>query len=237
MARRWLNGAGLATVLLALLLQGCARPARTADAELPLESSDDGSRCEHEGKDLESLETRSSAARVPNVRRVFRLSSNKATNQLSSKREGQPVLVCREVDTNLDGRKDVFREFDNRGQPTRESADSNYDGRLDTWLSFSGGQLRKLELDRDGDGNADETRFYNQGVLSKIQRDTDRDSKPDRWEAYDQGRLTRIGMDLDADGVVDRWLQGEATGESSRESGGATGLTSSAGGSTGASAQ
>jgi hypothetical protein len=144
------------------------------------------------------------------VRRVFRLSGNK--------REPRRVLSCREVDTNLDGRKDVFREFDGAGQPTRESADTNYDGRLDTWSSFASGQLRKLELDRDGDGEADESRFYTptgskQVELAKIERDTNHDGKPDRWESFDKGRLSRSGLDLDFDGVVDRWLQGEVTSD------------------------
>jgi hypothetical protein len=186
-----------------LLAMGCARSAPVPAVPHQITDAEDGSRCEHQGKDLESLETRSIAASSPNVRRVFRVSAS------ANKRNLQRTLVCREVDTNLDGRKDVFREFDPHGQPTRESADANYDGRLDTWLSFRSGQARKLELDLDGDGQVDETRFYNLGTLSKIQRDTNRDAKPDRWEAYDKGRLSRIGMDLDFDGVVDRWLQGE----------------------------
>jgi hypothetical protein len=188
-----------------LVSMGCARSAPAPEVPQDTAPTEDGSRCEHKGKDLESLETRSNAAPSPNVRRVFRVSAS------ANKRDVQRTLVCREVDTNLDGRKDVFREFDTHGQATRESADANYDGRLDTWLSFSGGQARKLELDLDGDGQVDETRFYNMGTLSKIQRDTNRDAKPDRWEAYDKGRLSRIGMDLDFDGVVDRWLQGEKT--------------------------
>lgn len=191
-------------------LFGCTRAARVPESEPETALADDGSRCEHTGRDLESLETRVGAAKTPNVRRVFRVSSNK--------RDAQRVLVCREVDTNLDGRKDVFREFDSRGQVTRESADANYDGRLDTWSSFVGGQLRKLELDLDGDGQINETRFYNTGMnsqsqLAKIQRDTNRDAKPDRWEAYEKGRLSRIGLDRDFDGVVDRWLQGEVSSE------------------------
>lgn len=200
-----LLGGVLASVL------GCARGAPTPEtAEPEAFEGDDGSRCEHRRSDQETLETRSTAATSANVRRVFRLSGNK--------REPRRVLSCREVDTNLDGRKDVFREFDSAGQSTRESADTNYDGRLDTWSSFSGGHLRKLELDRDGDGDVDETRFYtptgpSQVGLAKIERDTNHDGKPDRWEAFDKGRLSRSGLDLDFDGVVDRWLQGEVSSD------------------------
>jgi hypothetical protein len=216
--RRWGAPRVMATPTMFALLAGgvwcsvgCARSARTAEtAEPETFEGDDGSRCEHRRSDLETSETRSTAATAANVRRVFRLSGDK--------REPRRVLVCREVDTNLDGRKDVFREFDSAGQPTRESVDANYDGRLDSWSSFSGGHLRKLELDRDGDGDVDETRFYtptgpSQVGLAKIERDTNHDGKPDRWEAFDKGRLSRSGLDLDFDGVVDRWLQGEVSSD------------------------
>ena len=47
------------------------------------------------------------------------------------------VLMCREIDTNLDGMKDVVRTFNEKGEPLHEEADTNYDGRIDDWINFA----------------------------------------------------------------------------------------------------
>jgi hypothetical protein len=115
------------------------------------------------------------------------------------------VIMCREIDTNLDGIKDIVRTYNEKGESLHEEADTNYDGRVDTWITFGGGRIVKEELDTDFDGNPDVWKYYTGGQLSRIQRDTNRDSKPDRWEFYNDGKLERMGVDLDGDGHVDRW--------------------------------
>ena len=42
------------------------------------------------------------------------------------------VLICREIDTNFDGIKDVFRTYNEKGEAVKEEADSNYNGKIDT---------------------------------------------------------------------------------------------------------
>jgi hypothetical protein len=123
--------------------------------------------------------------------------------------ERRKILLCREVDTNLDGVKDVVRTYTDKGEALNELADSDYDGQIDTWVTFSRGRIAKWQSDRNRDGRPDEARFYSGGKLARAQRDTNNDGKPDTWEIYDEGRLQRMGVDIDHDGHVDRWDRDE----------------------------
>lgn len=164
--------------------------------------SDDRSRCDFEGRtDREVSESAGPTALTPNVRRVFGI--------VGEGEERRRVLLCREVDTNLDGAKDIVRTFNDRGEPLTELADSNYDGKIDTWITFARGRVSKMQTDSFGRGQPDETRFYVAGKLSRAQRDTNHDGKPDVWEIYDEGKLQRVGVDIDFDGHVDRWDRDE----------------------------
>lgn len=165
-------------------------------------STDDKARCEFEGRaDREVSEATAAGAFQPNIRRVYQI--------VGEGRDRRKVLVCREVDTNLDGVKDVMRVFNDKGESLREEADTNYDGRVDSWITFSNGRIAKHELDLNADGKPDRWKYYLQGKLSRIQRDTNADGKPDVWEIYVRGRLERVGVDIDHDGRVDRWDRDE----------------------------
>jgi len=162
-------------------------------------SIDDQGKCEYRGRqDREASETAGPGSVLPNVRRVFGL--------IGTGPDKQRVLVCREVDTNLDGTKDVFRFYTEKGEALREEADANYDGRIDTWLTFAKGRLAEAKVDLDHDGNPDEWKFYSAGKLTRVKRDSNKDGKPDIWEIYaSDGRLERMGVDIDGDERVDRW--------------------------------
>lgn len=165
-------------------------------------SSDDRARCDWEGRaDREVSEATASGAFQPNIRRVYQTVGEGA--------DRRKILICREVDTNLDGVKDVMRTFNDKGEAMREEADTNYDGKVDSWISFANGRIVKHELDRNGDGKPDQWKFYMNGKLSRIQRDTNFDGKPDVWEIYVRGQLDRVGVDVDFDGRVDRWDRDE----------------------------
>ncbi len=162
----------------------------------------DQSRCEHEGRaDREAHETAGPGAVQPNIRRVYAVASEGE--------EQRRVLICREVDTNFDGIKDVVRIYEDTGEPAMEAADTDFDGRMDLWMTFQDGRPGKAEEDTNGDGRPDEVRFYLSGRLRRAQRDTNFDGKADVWEIYDDGRLQRVGEDLDHDGLVDRWSRDE----------------------------
>lgn len=159
---------------------------------------DDQGKCDYKGRDdREVSETAGPGAILPNVRRVYQI--------VGTGEDRRKVLACREVDTNLDGVKDVVRTFNEKGEAITEQADANYDGKIDTWITFAGGRISKVVLDEDFDGQPEIWKFYVGGQLSRVQRDTNKDGKPDVWEFYTKGRLERMGVDLDFDGAVDRW--------------------------------
>ena len=159
---------------------------------------DDRSMCDYRGKkDREHSETAGPGAIQPNVRRVWQV--------VGTGDDRHKVLVCREIDTNFDGVKDVVRRYNDKGESLHEEADANYDGRIDTWITFTKGHLAEMKVDANHDGNPDEWKFYSGGKLARVKRDTNRDGKPDIWEIYREGRLERMGVDVDGDERVDRW--------------------------------
>lgn len=167
-------------------------------------ASDDQSRCDYKGRaDREATQSSGPGSIAQNIRRVYAL--------VGEGEERRRVLICREVDTNLDGIKDVVRTYNERGEALRETADSDFDGKVDTWVTFSRGKIAKVAVDHTKSGKPDEIRVYMNGKLSRVQRDANADGKVDTWEIYDDGKLQRAGVDLDRDGRVDRWDRDEIT--------------------------
>lgn len=163
---------------------------------------DDKSRCTYVGRDdREVQESSAPGSKTQNVRRVFGF--------VGEGERRMRILLCREVDTNYDGIKDLVRTYDDKGEKLGEQADSDYDGRIDTWITFVGSRPGKVEIDHDADGVPDEVRSYVAGRLVRVQKDTNADGRPDQFEVYVDGRLDRIGVDVDFDGQVDRWDRDE----------------------------
>ncbi|MEO8905153.1 MAG: hypothetical protein ABI488_21965 [Polyangiaceae bacterium] len=198
---------GSAAFALSLCMYACG--GNTPDSKAPVMSgdvagvaADDRSRCDYKGRpDREVVESLGPGAKTANIRRVYGI--------VGEGEDRHRVLLCREVDTNLDGVKDVVRTYTDKGDALNEVADTNFDGKMDTWITFTKGRVSKLRIDHNGDGQDDETRFYVGGQLSRAQIDTNYDGKPDVWEIYDDGKLERRGVDLDFDGHVDRWDRDE----------------------------
>ncbi len=159
---------------------------------------DDRSMCNWKGKpDLEVSESSGPGALKPNVRRVYQTFGEGETRHKS--------IVCREMDTNLDGIKDIVRTFNAKGEPVHEEADTNYDGKIDVWVKFVNGRMAEEDLDTNFTGRINVWKYYADGQLSRVKRDTNGDGKPDIWEIYTNGKLDRMGVDTDTDGHVDRW--------------------------------
>ncbi len=165
--------------------------------------ADDRTMCDWRNKpELEVSETAGPGAIKPNVRRVYKMVGEGDTRH--------KVLMCREIDTNLDGIKDVVRNFNAKGEATKEDADTDYDGRLDIWTTFVNGRIAEEDEDTNRDGVPDVWKFYVDGKLSRIRRDRNFDGKPDVWEIYNNGQLERMGIDDNYDGHVDRWDRDES---------------------------
>ncbi len=207
MSRRAIAAAAAAAVLVSLAY-GCGggstpppKTEKTAPGGSKDPSSwpkDDRTMCDWRNKpELEVNETAGPGALKPNVRRVYKTFGEGDTRHKS--------LVCREIDTNLDGIKDVVRTFNAKGEAMHEEADSDYDGKIDVWLSFVDGRLAEEDTDTNKDGKPDIWKFYQDGQMTRIKRDRNFDGKPDVWEIYTKGRLERMGVDDSFDGHVDRW--------------------------------
>ena len=164
--------------------------------------ADDKSMCDWKGKpEIEVSETAGPGALKPNVRRVFKTFGEGDTMR--------KTLICREIDTNLDGIKDVVRTFNVKGEALHEEADRDFDGRIDLWINFVDGRMAEEDVDTNHDGKPDEWKFYVNGELQRIRRDRNFDGKPDAWEMYSKGRLDRMGFDENYDSHVDRWDRDE----------------------------
>jgi hypothetical protein len=164
--------------------------------------ADDRSMCDWRNKpELEVSETIGPGAIKPNVRRVYRIVGEGDARH--------KTLACREIDTNLDGIKDVVRTFNQRGEALHEEADRDYDGKIDVWINFVDGRIAQEDIDTNRDGKPDVWKFYVNGQLQRVRRDRNGDGKPDVWEFYSKGRLERIGVDETYDGHVDRWDRDE----------------------------
>jgi hypothetical protein len=148
---------------------------------------------------LEVSETVGPGSIRPNIRRVYKV--------VGEREDRHQVLLCREIDTNLDGIKDLVRTFNDKGEPLHEEADTNYDGKIDDWINFAEGRIAEEDVDTTmSAGRANVWKFYIEGQLSRIRRNTHCPSgKPDVWEIYFRGRLERVGNDTSCDGHIDRW--------------------------------
>ena len=166
--------------------------------------ADDRSMCEgfvhwRNNPDLEVSETVGPGSFKPNIRRIYKA--------VGLGEDRHTVLLCREIDTNLDGLKDVVRTFNDKGEPLHEEADTNYDGKVDDWINFADGRIAEEDVDTtESAGRPNVWKFYVNGELSRIRRNTHcQNGKPDTWEIYYKNQLERIGSDSTCDGHVDRW--------------------------------
>jgi hypothetical protein len=166
--------------------------------------ADDRSLCEgavhwRNAPQLEVSQTVGPGSIRPNIRRVYKV--------IGVGEDRHQVLICREIDTNLDGLKDVVRTFNDKGEPVHEEADTNYDGVIDDWINFADGRLAEEDVDTTlSAGRPNVWKFYVGGALNRIRRNTHCPSgKPDVWEIYVKDRLERVGNDATCDGHVDRW--------------------------------
>jgi hypothetical protein len=166
--------------------------------------ADDRSMCEgfvhwRNSPDLEVSETVGPGSLKPNIRRIYKA--------IGLGEDRHTVLLCREIDTNLDGLKDVVRTFNDKGEPLHEEADTNYDGKVDDWINFADGRIAEEDIDTtQSAGRPNVWKFYVDGELSRVRRNTHcQNGKPDTWEIYYKNQLERIGSDSTCDGHVDRW--------------------------------
>jgi len=116
-------------------------------------------------------------------------------------------LVRKEWDFNFDGKVDIRRYFNFRGETVKDELDLDFDGRFDVTTFYQKGAKVRQEYDFNFDSKPDYWKFFDDGVISRTERDRDFDGRVDRWEYYSEGKIDRVGLDEDGDGQIDKWLQ------------------------------
>ncbi|MBV9950299.1 MAG: hypothetical protein JOZ69_25895 [Myxococcales bacterium] len=198
-----------ASVVVMAALEACgggssSTSAAAAPTDVRKWPADDRSLCQvtvhwKNNPQLEVNETVGPGSPRPNIRRVLKTVGDRDNRH--------SVLLCREIDTNLDGIKDLARVFNEKGEPLHEEADTNFDGKLDHWINFADGRIEEEDVDTTlSTGRPNVWKFYVNGELSRIRRNTHcPNGKADTWEIYYRNRLERVGNDTSCDGHVDRW--------------------------------
>lgn len=141
-------------------------------------------------------------------------------------------LTVERADLDGTGEADQWTFLDDDGEVVRVERDMNFDGRVDLWEYYEGGELVEEEMSLDSAKQIDAVIFYTDGVirrqqmasgfdgtfaiekfydsdrqLRRVERDTSNDGQVDTWDYYDDGQRVRIGWDTIGDGQPDRFQE------------------------------
>ncbi|UHQ23755.1 DUF2007 domain-containing protein [Lysobacter sp. 5GHs7-4] len=121
-------------------------------------------------------------------------------------------IVRVETDRNRDGNADDIVHFDKQGRPAKVAQDEDFDGRLETTTSYSGGSWRTTVADYDADGEPDYRADAEHGVLASEEW---RDVKQNvvKRIRYEKGQPVSGVFDSDGDGGLDTERSYDARGE------------------------
>lgn len=121
-------------------------------------------------------------------------------------------IVRVEADRNRDGNADHIAHFDKQGRLAKADQDDDFDGRLETTTSYSGGSWRTTVADHDADGEPDYRADAEHGVLASEEW---RDAKHNvvKRIRHEKGRPVSGVFDSDGDGGLDTERQYDARGE------------------------
>ena len=117
-------------------------------------------------------------------------------------RTGQVIRT--EHDTDYDGNMDSWVTYES-GQPAVRVQDNNGDGRGDSWERFVGGRAVAKTLDTNGDDVKDTFYRYTDGELQEKLRDANDDGTIDRIDTYREHHLVRTEEDRSLNGWMDTW--------------------------------
>jgi hypothetical protein len=99
-------------------------------------------------------------------------------------------LDIRTEDHNRDGRPDVWRVYNSRGQVATVSVDTNFDGRSDVQEYYDGGALVRRESDRDFNDQIDLVQEFDATTRLSVRSvsDVDFDGAADLLVLFESGR-------------------------------------------------
>ena len=106
----------------------------------------------------------------------------------------------KEVDLNGDGKIDLKKYYDAKGNNTKDEMDLDFDGRIDRIVKYKNNRVYMVLLSSGFDGKFDIKQFFDKGKLVLIKRSTKKNGVFDEFQYFVDGRLVRIGWDKDGDG-------------------------------------
>ncbi len=120
----------------------------------------------------------------------------------------ETIKVTRGVlDADRDGVPEQIRFFEPESMLLlRLEQDSDYDGSLDLWNTYTDGKLTSRVRDTSGDGNADVWEQYENERMTHRTIDRDQDGVADAFYVYRGDILVEERHDANNDGVVDRLI-------------------------------
>ncbi len=118
---------------------------------------------------------------------------------------GDLKLLRRSLDADRDGKPEEIRYEDMRtGQVIRTEHDTDYDGKMDSWVTYETGKPVVRVQDNNGDGRGDSwERFVGDRAVAKT-LDTNGDGVKDTFYRYTNGELQEKLRDANDDGTIDR---------------------------------
>ena len=109
---------------------------------------------------------------------------------------GKQVLARKEYDLNFDGKPDVVRRFNDKGQLVADALDLDFDSVPDVKTTYENNLPVRKELDLQFDSKPDVIRKYTKGQLRELKADTDGDGRFDHFELYKR-QANQVGVDED----------------------------------------
>ncbi|MCH8890570.1 MAG: hypothetical protein IH827_05795 [Myxococcales bacterium] len=114
------------------------------------------------------------------------------------------LLLRLEQDSNFDGNLDIWNTYTD-GKLTARVRDTSGDGNADVWERYEGDRMTHRTIDRDHDGVADAFYIYGGGILVEERHDANNDGIVDRQISYQNLFRVRAEEDRDFDGNMDVW--------------------------------
>lgn len=109
-----------------------------------------------------------------------------------------------ETDRNFDDRIDAVQEYGSDGLAREHRTDEDFDGRMESTVTYRNGQPIEWRIDRDGDGRADERGTFRFGVIDTYEYLNPKSGSVVKRVTYRGSRSERAELDLDGDGQWER---------------------------------
>jgi hypothetical protein len=114
------------------------------------------------------------------------------------------LLLRLEQDSNFDGNLDIWNTYTD-GELTARVRDTSGDGNADVWERYEDDRMTHRTIDRDHDGIADAFYIYGGDILVEERHDANNDGIVDRQISYQNLFRVRAEEDRDRDGNMDVW--------------------------------